>query len=1225
MASMSTEKASSSLSFFSTPQWKFDVFLSFRGEDTLYSFKDRLYDALKQKDIFTFKDDGKLEKGKSISLERLKAIEESRFVIVIFSKNYASSTWCLDELVKVTRWMKETGMTILPVFYNVDPSDVREQTGTFAKAFLEHEEHFKENKEKVQTWRAALREVANLAGWHLQNETETKFIQNIVRLILNKLSDTFLVDTNGLVGINLRVEKLKSHLAMESNDVRIIGICGTGGMGKTTLARVVYGMISNQFEASCFIANVREVFKKYGLLWLQQTLLNELLMHNDMNVQGVDCGVLIKNRLCHKKIFLILDDVNELDQLNKLVGGHDWFGPGSRIIITTRDVHLLTTRKVDGIYEIEGLNYDEAFQLFNLKAFGKEHPTKDYLELSQAFIHYASGLPLAIEVFGSFLFKRRIDEWQSALDRLEKFPERKILNVLKISYDGLQETEKEIFLDIACFFNHMSRDFIIEIVDHLELLPKIELRVLNEKSLIKFHDKQLWMHDLLQQMGRDIVRHECSKDPGKRSRLWVYKDIDDVLTKNMGTEAVQSIVLELSEPKKVYWDREAFSKMKCLKLLQIHRVQLMHDPKHLPNSLRFLDWSEYPSKSLPSSFQSNELVKLRLNCSNIERLWKGTKSFERLKFIELNNSLKLIETPDITEVPVLEKLILEDCIKLCEIHPSVGVHERLTLLNLKGCKSLKILPNKFEMKSLDILILSGCLKLKRIPEFAKNMGCVSGLYLDGIAITKLPTSIGNLTRLTSLSVRDCENLISLPLTLFNMESLVNINFSGCSKLCKLLENLGTTESVEELDVGGSAIRMMHSSNAFFQTLKKLAFGGFKLRSPDPICSLSTSLLRSCSLINLDISYCNLNAIPNDICCLSSLKDLDLSGNNFGCLPESIAQLSVLKSLKVKNCTSLLSLPKLPLNIDCIWGFGCTSLETVPNLLKPNSLCEAELWLSGCSKLVDNQGFIDMFLAVIKKILQGHSFAIRYEMVIPGSEIPKWFCHQSTGAEVNIKEPSHLCYDEWMGIAVCVVICSHNQMVDPFLFGSQVCFQLIANGEYIYPPIGTRVAKVSSDHLWFLYLFPEFFGEEDLIKLLWGCDENGFIKIGIDIRARDFEVKKWGLRMVYKKDIEDHNQTMAQSSNNNIIPYKGLDVFRHNFVNLAVVAKGSKAKRSRDDYDGTTPSGEGSSDDIPHPKRIERVPEFMALGNSDCEESSEYMECCEELSDCQESSESDREG
>ena len=170
MASMSTEKATSSLSFLSTPQWKYDVFLSFRGEDTLYSFKDHLYDALKQKDIFTFKDDEKLETVQLIAPERLKAIEESRFVIVIFSKNYASSTRCVDEVAKVTRCMKETGMTIVPIFYNVDPSNVREQIGTFAKDFVEHEEHFKENIEKVQTWRAALREVANLDGWHLQNE-----------------------------------------------------------------------------------------------------------------------------------------------------------------------------------------------------------------------------------------------------------------------------------------------------------------------------------------------------------------------------------------------------------------------------------------------------------------------------------------------------------------------------------------------------------------------------------------------------------------------------------------------------------------------------------------------------------------------------------------------------------------------------------------------------------------------------------------------------------------------------------------------------------------------------------------------------------------------------------------------------------------------------------------------------------------------------------------------
>jgi hypothetical protein len=148
-------------------------------------------------------------------------------------------------------------------------------------------------------------------------------------------------------------------------------------------------------------------------------------------------------------------------------------------------------------------------------------------------------------------------------------------------------------------------------------------------------------------------------------------------------------------------------------------------------------------------------------------------------------------------------------------------------------------------------------------------------------------------------------------------------------------------------------------------------------------------------------------------------------------------------------------------------------------------------------------------------------------------------------------------------------------------------------------------KAISSNLWLLYIFPQFYDRYSK-KLLWECDANGFSQIGIKIsnHGSSFKVKKCGLRMVYKKDIEGLNRTTAQCSNNNITPYEGLDVLHPNFNNSAVVAEVNEVKRSRDDYDGAGPSGEGSSNDVPHPKRIQRLTESMTHGNSDCEDSSD---------------------
>ncbi|XP_019071815.1 disease resistance protein RPV1-like [Vitis vinifera] len=143
---------------------KYDVFLSFRGEDTGKSFTDHLHRALCQRGVKTFMDD-KLSRGQEISPALVKAIEESRFSVIVFSENYASSTWCLEELVKIIDCTKAMGHAALPVFYNVEPSHVRKQTGSFAQAFAKHEEVYKEQMEKVIKWRVALTEAANISGW----------------------------------------------------------------------------------------------------------------------------------------------------------------------------------------------------------------------------------------------------------------------------------------------------------------------------------------------------------------------------------------------------------------------------------------------------------------------------------------------------------------------------------------------------------------------------------------------------------------------------------------------------------------------------------------------------------------------------------------------------------------------------------------------------------------------------------------------------------------------------------------------------------------------------------------------------------------------------------------------------------------------------------------------------------------------------------------------------
>ncbi|CAN4094673.1 unnamed protein product [Withania somnifera] len=217
-------------------------------------------------------------------------------------------------------------------------------------------------------------------------------------------------------------------LGIESGGVRFVGIFGTGGVGKTTLARIIYDNISSQFEGASFLHEVRDRSAKQGLERLQEIFLSEILVIKDLRINNLFEGAnMQKQRLRYKKILLVLDDVNHIDQLEGLAGKREWFGPGSRIIITTKDKQLLVKHDVEKMYRMRSLSEDESLQLFKLYAFKKKQPNKQFEELSAQVIKHTAGLPLALKVLGSFFYGRDVTEWTSEVERLKQIPEEEIL------------------------------------------------------------------------------------------------------------------------------------------------------------------------------------------------------------------------------------------------------------------------------------------------------------------------------------------------------------------------------------------------------------------------------------------------------------------------------------------------------------------------------------------------------------------------------------------------------------------------------------------------------------------------------------------------------------------------------------------------------------------------------------------------------------------------------
>jgi len=369
------------------------------------------------------------------------------------------------------------------------------------------------------------------------NEFEFEFIQRVIKEISSMKSNrVHLFVAKYPIGIDFQVEAIKLLLDMDSDDVRMIGIHGLGGIGKTTISRAVYNRIADLFEGSCFLENVREMSNiNGGIIQLQETLLSKILRDRYLKVNSVSEGTsLIKERLHCKKVLLILDDVDKSKEIENLLGECNWFSSGSRVIITTRDKQVLATLGRDHqIYRVKELNQRQALELFSLHAFQTSKPKEDYSNLAKQIICYANGLPLALKIMGSDLCGKSILEWKSAIEKYKNIPHEDIEKILRISYDGLGKNEKDIFLDIACFFKGFHKDDVVNILDSCNLYPIYGIGKLIDKCLITVDSIGiLLMHDLLQKLGREIVQQE-SEELENRSRIWCYNDAHELLTGNM--------------------------------------------------------------------------------------------------------------------------------------------------------------------------------------------------------------------------------------------------------------------------------------------------------------------------------------------------------------------------------------------------------------------------------------------------------------------------------------------------------------------------------------------------------------------------------------------------------------------------------------------------------------------------------------------------------------------
>ncbi|CAN1811396.1 Disease resistance protein L6 [Linum perenne] len=938
-ASSSTNKSRSFSSDYSSncepkplPPGEYEVFLSFRGPDVRTNFVDYLYSRLIGSRIRTFRDEEGLPKGEVIASSLVEAITESKIYIPVFSGKYAESKWCLQELAKMVEcWKRGKGHIILPIFYFVNPRDVRRQTGPYEEAFELHSQ--KHDADTVKEWRKALKQVGQMKGWTVNESDGQGAIVDMVFSRVDRLlmMNYKLVSDQDFVGVDFHVEKVMKLLDFDSQSVKLLSIHGIGGIGKTTLAKAVYDKVYTKFDGCCFLEDVWDTLtKSEGALSLQNKIISTIL-RRDVQIQDTSIGThVIKDRICKHKVLIVLDNVGEAFEFDKILGKIGNFSLGSRFMITTRD-NVLNFCTEYNSYELGEMNREYSLQLFSKHAFKMDYPPKDYVTLSHKFVEAAAGLPLALKVIGSLLFRKDEIIWEEKLMQLKDVPPTDVQKRLKISYDALTYEEQQIFLDIACFFIGEKKKLPIYMWSACKFYPEDGIATLILRSLIKVNENdQFCMHNHIRDLGRAIVRDENVEDPGKRSRIWSTDDALDMLKSKQGTVKVRALSVHLD----CELTEKEFNNLSKLRYLEVKGGRLMGDFTEILRDIRWLRLSS--CTSIPTRFQMNKLVTLELE--NIEvgddwQVWNEIKMANKLKVITLLDCGEVRKTPDLSRCGALELIHFELCLNMSG-RLDIGNLKRLKELRVMECQVTKLTGNRLpslanlnnltelslrcigvpEVHGLGAMTLLKTLHISVAPNLSNLDGLENLLLLTELTLSdccelkRLP-SLATLTKLCCMVISDCpsiadlEGLGCLLLNLSRLKNLKSIRVDSCKGLTELtgLEGL---ESLEVLEVT-SCVSVNKLSN--LSTLKKLK--------------------------QLKIEYCSELSEVTGLEGLESLEELELEGFSLMRKLPGLSNLKKLKSFMILGFTELTEISGLGRlkSLEEIYISDCTSMKRLSDL------------------------------------------------------------------------------------------------------------------------------------------------------------------------------------------------------------------------------------------------------------------------------------------------------